>query len=71
MASTLDPALPYPLFGGASGGQKKTRDSLSTALTSAATAGGMLKGSEPPSSCQSLSPGKRASIELGALEDAA
>ncbi len=36
--SSLDQAPHYPLFGATPGGRKKTQDSLSTAITSAATA---------------------------------
>ncbi len=66
----LDQAPHYPLFGATPGeGRNKTQDSLSTALTSAATAVvGMLKGSEPPSNSLSLSPGKRARVSSIYLE---
>ena len=55
MASTLVLTRPLPIF--CLVGRQKTRDSFSTALRSEVTA--VVGGSEPPSSSQSLSPGKR------------
>ena len=61
--SSLDQPPPYPLFNGGTTKPSKRTESLSDALTSAATAvAGILKGTEPPSNSATMSPGKRARV---------
>ena len=61
--ASLDHPPPYPLFNGGTTKSSKRGESLSDALTSAATAvAGILKGNEPSSTSGTMSPGKRARV---------